>query len=143
LTLVLLMLFIAVNGPKIYRWFSNYMASLQKAKKQKKSVEPITMANPNTESPKMRRPTVNLNNHNNNNNHHNNRLNRTSSIFTVTGTEFDNDQKTVSTPISTRYPAEDTLTSSVTAGAADYTYDNKALQLTPVGEEKPKIETNF
>lgn len=84
------------------------------------------MANPHTESPKMRR------NPNNNNNY-----NRTSSIFTVTGTECD--QKTVSTPISTRHPAEDTLTSTTT----DFSYDNRALQLTPVSEEKPKIETTF
>lgn len=98
---------------------------MQKRGKKEKTAEPVTMANPHTESPKMRR------NPNNNNQRD---LKRTSSIFTVTGTEYD--QKTVSTPIS-RYPAEDTLTSS-----ADYSYDNKALQLTPNGE-KPKIETNF
>lgn len=93
-------------------------------------MEPITLANPHTTSPKMR---VKL--HNNNHND----LNRTSSIFTVTGTEYE--AKTVSTPISTRYPAEDTLTSSATI-TADYSYDNRGLQLTPVNE-KPKIETNF
>lgn len=99
----------------------------QGKKKNKPAPEPVTMANPNTESPKMRR----------NQNNNQNNLNRTSSIFTVSGTEYD--QKTVSTPIS-RHPAEDTLTSSVTG---DYSYDNKALQLTPTSTEKPKIETNF
>lgn len=97
--------------------------------KKGKPTEAVTMANPNTVSPKMRQKVQPLN--------HNN-LNRTSSIFTVTGTEYDT--KTVSTPVSTRHPAEDTLTSSATA---DYSYDNRALQLTPVGEERPKIETTF
>lgn len=100
---------------------------MKKQGKKEKPVEPVTMANPNTESPKMRRQKNNQNN-----------LNRTSSIFTVNGTEFD--QKTVSTPIS-RHPGEDTLTSSVRT--ADYSYDNKALQLTPVEGEKPRIESNF
>lgn len=40
---------------------------------------------------------------------------------------------TVSTPISNRYPAEDTL---------DYSYDNAGLQVTPVSD-KPKAETMF
>lgn len=100
-------------------------------KKNKPVPEPVTMANPHTVSPKMR-PKLQTNNQNN--------LNRTSSIFTVTGTEYE--AKTVSTPISTRYPAEDTLTSDATV-TADYSYDNKALQLTPVNEEKPRIETTF
>lgn len=99
----------------------------QQAKKAK-AVEPVTMANPNTESPKMRRQQ----------NKEQKQINRSSSIFTVTGTEYD--QKTVSTPIS-RHPAEDTLTSSITT--TDYSYDNKALQLTPTTTEKPKIETTF
>lgn len=42
--------------------------------------------------------------------------------------------QTVSTPISNRYPAEDTT--------LDYTYDNVALQITPVNE-KPRGETTF
>lgn len=127
MTVALLLLFFAVNGPKLFRKLRAWVSSMKKQGKSQKSVQPVTMANPNTESPKMRR-----NQHNAPNN-----LHRTSSIFTVTGTEYD--QKTVSTPIS-RHPAEDTLTTSVTA--TDYSYDNKALQLTPVGE-KPKIETTF
>jgi hypothetical protein len=123
MTVALLLLFFAVNGPKIFRKFRAWCTAMKK----QRSAEPVTMANPNTESPKMRR----------NQNNPPNNLHRTSSIFTVTGTEYD--QKTVSTPIS-RHPAEDTLTTSVTA--TDYSYDNKALQLTPVGE-KPKIETTF
>lgn len=128
LTLVMLILFFAVNGTKIFRWLRRSMTAMKNQGKKEKPVVPVTMANPNTESPKMRRNP----NHNQNNNY-----NRTSSIFTVSGTEYD--QKTVSTPIS-RHPAEDTLTSGATI--SDYTYDNKALQLTPVGE-KPKIETTF
>lgn len=125
----MLILFFAVNGAKIFRWIRHSFAAMKKQGKKAKPVEPVTMANPNTESPKMRRNTQNNNNQPN--------LNRSSSIFTVTGTEYDT--KTVSTPIS-RYPGEDTITSSV--GTTDYSYDNKALQLTPVGE-KPKIETTF
>lgn len=128
LTVIMLILFFAVNGTKIFRWLHRSIASMATKGKKNKPAEPVTMANPNTESPKMRR---------NNQNNQQNNFNRTSSIFTVTGTEYD--QKTVSTPIS-RHPAEETLTSSVTT--ADYSYDNKALQLTPVGE-KPKIETTF
>jgi hypothetical protein len=130
LVIILLILFFAVNGPKIFRLIRNAFLSMKNQGKKEKAVEPVTMANPHTESPKMRR------NQNANNNQYN--LNRTSSIFTVTGTEYD--QKTVSTPIS-RHPAEDTLTSTNTT--TDYSYDNQALQLTPVGTEKPKIETNF
>lgn len=130
LVMILLILFIAVNGPKLFRSFRKVLNSLNAQKKKQKPAEPVTMANPNTESPKMRRnPNANQNQYN---------LNRTSSIFTVSGTEYD--QKTVSTPIS-RHPAEDTLTSTITTN--DYSYDNKALQLTPVSTEKPKIETNF
>lgn len=124
LTVILVILFLAVNGSKIFKLLANSFASMKNRGKKVKVAETVTMANPHTESPKMRR--------NHNSNPHD--FNRTSSIFTVTGTEYD--QKTVSTPIS-RHPAEDTLTSS-----ADYSYDNKALQLTPNGE-KPKIETNF
>lgn len=129
LTLIMLIVFFAVNGAKIFRSLRNIVASMKKQGKKTKPAETVTMANPNTESPKMRR------NVQNNNQNHNN---RTSSIFTVSGTEYET--KTVSTPIS-RHPAEDTLTSTVTS--TDYSYDNRALQLTPVGEEKPKIETNF
>lgn len=126
LAVVLLILFCAVNGSKLFRLLSKSFASMKNPQAKKaKAVEPVTMANPHTESPKMRRQN-------------NNQLNRSSSVFTVSGTEFD--QKTVSTPIS-RHPAEDTLTSS--ANTNDYFYDNKALQLTPTGTEKPKIETTF
>lgn len=128
LTLIVLLLFFAINGTKIFRWIRRSLASMQNQGKKEKPVEPVTMANPNTESPKMRR-------HQNNNQ---NNLNRTSSIFTVTGTEYD--QKTVSTPIS-RHPGEDTLTNS--ARTVDYSYDNKALQLTPVEGQKPRIESDF
>lgn len=129
LTILLLILFFAVNGSKIFRWLRNSFVMMKKHDKKEMPVEPVTMANPHTESPKMRRTQ--------NNNQKN--LNRTSSIFTVSGTEYD--QRTVSTPIS-RHPAEDTLTSSATT--ATYSYDNKALQLTPpVGEDKPKKETTF
>lgn len=128
LTILLLILFFAINGSKIFRWLRSSLAAMKQGKKEK-PVETVTMANPHTESPKMSR--------NQNNNQKN--YNRTSSIFTVSGTEYD--QKTVSTPIS-RHPAEDTLTSSATT--ANYSYDNKALQLTPpVGEDKPKKETTF
>lgn len=91
------------------------------------------MANPNTESPKMRNKNPRLAQF---------QLNRASSVFTVSGSEFD--QKTVSTPIS-RHPAEDTLTTpaNTTSSSNDYSYENRALQLTPVNEEKPKTETNF
>jgi predicted PurR-regulated permease PerM len=130
LVVILLILFIAVNGPKLFRMIRKFFTTLSQQKKKEKTVEPVTMANPNTESPRMRRnPNANQNQYN---------LNRTSSIFTVTGTEYDT--KTVSTPIS-RHPAEDTLTSTISS--TDFSYDNKALQLTPVSTEKPKIETNF
>lgn len=133
LVVILLILFIAVNGLKIFRWCGRATMSLKKSDKKAKPVEPMTMANPHTVSPKMRIKAQ----HQQQNNH--NDLHRSSSIFTVTGTEYE--AKTVSTPISTRHPAEDTLTSSATV-TADYSYDNRALQLTPVSE-KPKIETNF
>jgi anionic cell wall polymer biosynthesis LytR-Cps2A-Psr (LCP) family protein len=133
LVLILLLLFLLMNGSKIFKYFRRSFATLKKNSlpKKDKPAEPVTMANPHTLSPKMRQKVQPLN--------HNN-LNRTSSIFTVSGTEYE--AKTVSTPVSTRYPAEDTLTSSATV-TADYSYDNRALQLTPVCEERPKIETTF
>lgn len=45
------------------------------------------------------------------------------------------EQKTVSTPISTRYPAEDTTLA--------YAYDNQALAVTPVNEKPRGTETAF
>jgi hypothetical protein len=133
LVLILLILFLFVNGSKIFKWCRRSVASIKKKSVVKdKPVEPVTMANPHTLSPKMRQKV-------HPNNHHN-EINRTSSIFTVNATEYES--KTVSTPISTRYPAEDTLTSTATTGV-DFSYDNRALQLTPVGEERPKIETTF
>lgn len=128
LVLLILILFFAVNGSRMFRCCMRAMAKLKAP--VKKPVEPMTMANPHTASPKMR-PKLQTQNNN---------LNRTSSIFTVTGTEYE--AKTVSTPISTRHPAEDMLSSEATA-TTDYSYDNKALQLTPVNEEKPRIETTF
>lgn len=133
LVVILLILFFIVNGRRIFRLIGKSLSALNKSDKKPKPVEPMTMANPHTVSPKMRIKSQNQQNN------HNNDLHRTSSIFTVTGTEYE--AKTVSTPISTRHPAEDTLTSSATV-TADYSYDNKGLQLTPV-TEKPKIETNF
>lgn len=130
LVVILLILFLAVNGKKIFKWCQKTASSIKKSDMKDKPVEPMTMANPHTVSPKMRIKAQQANG---------NELHRSSSIFTVTGTEFDN--KTVSTPISTRYPAEDTLTSSATV-TADHSYDNRGLQLTPVNE-KPKIETTF
>lgn len=128
MTILLLILFFAFNGSKIFRFLRNAFAAMKKKGKKEKPAEPVTMANPHTESPKMQR-------HQNNNQKE---FNRTSSIFTVSGTEYD--QKTVSTHIS-RHPAEDTITS---ASTANYSYDNKALQLTPpVGDDKPKKETTF
>lgn len=127
LVLLVLVLFFVINGRRIFSWLRE-SASKFCTKKKVIKTEPVTMENPHTESPKLRKKDVsNLRN-----------FNRTSSIFTVSGTEYD--QKTVSTPIS-RHPAEDTLTNSATT--VDYSYDNKALQLTPVGEEKPRTETNF
>lgn len=131
--MILLILFMAINGKKLFRLCKNSISSIKKPEKNTKPVpEPMTIANPQTASPRMRIKAQNQQNNNHN-------LNRSSSIFTVTGTEYD--AKTVSTPISTRYPAEDTLTSSATV-TADYSYDNRGLQLTPV-TEKPKIETTF
>lgn len=133
LVLILLILFLLVNGSKLFKWCRKSMISFkQKTTVKDKPIEPVTMANPHTVSPKMRQKIYP-------NNHHN-EINRTSSIFTVNATEYE--AKTVSTPISNRYPAEDTLTSSATTGV-DFSYDNRALQLTPVGEERPKIETTF
>lgn len=133
LVLLLLILFLFVNGSKIFKWCRKSVASWKnKTAVKDKPVEPVTMANPHTLSPKMRQKV-------HPNNHHN-AINRTSSIFTVNATEYES--KTVSTPISTRYPAEDTLTSTATTGV-DFSYDNRALQLTPVCEERPKIETTF
>lgn len=133
LVMILLLLFMAINGRKLFRICKNSILSIKKSEKNTKPVEPMTIANPQTTSPRMRIKTQNYQNNNQ-------QLNRSSSIFTVTGTEYE--AKTVSTPISTRYPAEDTLTSSATATADDYSYDNRGLQLTPV-TEKPKIETTF
>lgn len=42
--------------------------------------------------------------------------------------------QTVSTPLSNRYPAEDST--------LDYSYDNAGLQVTPV-TEKPRSESKF
>lgn len=133
--LILLILFFAVNGSKIYKVILRCTSSMKRPKKADKQVEPVTMANPNTESPRMRKnPRVAQF-----------QLNRASSVFTVTGSEFD--QKTVSTPIS-RHPAEDTLTitpvntTSSTMSQNDFSYENRAMQLTPVNEETPKT-TNF
>ncbi|CAG9797084.1 unnamed protein product [Chironomus riparius] len=130
LVVILLILFMAFNGKKLFKICKNSIPSVKKPVKNVKPIEPMTIANPQTASPRMRIKAQNQQNNNHN-------LNRSSSIFTVTGTEYE--AKTVSTPISTRYPAEDTLTSSPTA---DYSYDNRGLQLTPV-TEKPKIETTF
>lgn len=103
----------------MYHWLQKSVR--RRINKNPKATETVTtLENHNTESPSLGRKNDNRPN-----------IKRTSSIFTVSGTEYD--QKTVSTPIS-RHPAEDT---------ADYFYDNKALQLTPVDEEKRRPETNF
>lgn len=134
--LILLILFFALNGTKFYKLILKCTSSLKRPKKADKQVEPVTMANPNTESPRMRK----------NQRSAQIQLNRVSSVFTVNGSEYD--QKTVSTPIS-RYPAEDTLTitpvntSTSTMSNNDYSYENRAMQLTPVNEEAPKNNTNF
>jgi hypothetical protein len=131
LSVLVLLCLCMTHGKNLLNWCVRSLAKLKAPVKKNKAVpEPVMMANPHTVSPKMR-PKLQVN--------HQNNLNRSSSIFTVTGTEYE--AKTVSTPISTRYPAEDTLTSDATT--ADYSYDNKALQLTPVTEEKPRIETTF
>jgi hypothetical protein len=132
LTLLLLIAFFAVNGHKLFRLLRRLFTRLTTPNKSLKKVESVTMANPNTESPKLSNKNLRSTQF---------QLNRASSVFTISGSEYD--QKTVSTPIS-RHPAEDTLTTMDNSSASyNFSYENKALQLTPVNEEKSKTETNF
>lgn len=92
-----------LNGRRIFIWLKRII--LNDENKIPKTIKAVTtLENPNTQSPKLHKKDIDYQ--------------RTSSIFTVSGTEYD--QKTVSTPVS-RHPAEDT---------ADFVYDNKALELT-------------
>lgn len=60
-----------------------------------------------------------------------------SQIYSVTGAE--GSVMTMTTPVSTRYPAEDT---TPTNAPAEYSYDNQALAVTPVSE-KPSSNRAF
>ena len=80
MTLVLLILFLVTNGARFYRWCKNRGYSLNCAKilskkNKEKTIEPMTHANPHTESPKLQTKKPN------------NNYNRSSSVFsgTVTG----------------------------------------------------------
>lgn len=123
LTLIVFTIFVTTNAKKMYFWLQKKKSTMRQKNTELETTKTVTtLENPNTNSPIFnRKSTSNQRN-----------FQPTSSILTVSGTEFE--QKTVSTPIS-RHPAEDTV---------DYFYDNKALQLTPTQlEENRKIETNF
>lgn len=92
-------------------------------KSGKMAPEDLTHANPNTQSPKvqLRMP-----------NRTQNQINRESTVFSIDGAST---IQTVSTPISTRYPAEDSTLS--------YSYDNAALAVTPTIPERPRNEGAF
>lgn len=121
-------LFILVHGTHFMRWARkrDFDFSLKCFKKlNKKTMPPSTgtntlgnvMANPNTQSPKMR-PRLDVNGR----------------VFSVSGMDGSTIQ-TVSTPISNRHPAEDST--------LEYTYDNGGLVTTPVSEKARGTETTF
>lgn len=92
----------------------------------KTALEDMTHANPNTQSPKVQLrilPVRAPSNH---------QINRESTVFSIDGAST---IQTVSTPISTRYPAEDSTLS--------YSYDNAALAVTPTIPERPRNEAVF
>lgn len=81
--------------------------------------EDLTHANPNTQSPKVQLRNVPV--------RPLNQVNRESTVFSIDGAST---IQTVSTPISTRYPAEDSTLS--------YSYDNAGLAITPTIPERPR-----
>lgn len=99
-----------------------------KVKKQssaeKVAPENMTHANPNTQSPKVQLRSVPLRGPNL-------QINRDSTVFSIDGASS---IQTVSTPISTRYPAEDST--------LNYSYDNAALAITPTIPDRPKTNSS-
>lgn len=127
--LVVVLLLLAVNnGIRMAKWCkgrgfcSNVLRKLKlkkRSKTEKMAPEDLTHANPNTQSPKVQlrsvppRTQLQINN-------------RESTVFSIDGAST---IQTVSTPISTRYPAEDSTLS--------YSYDNAGLAVTPTIPERP------
>uniref|UniRef100_A0A1L8D9U4 Putative conserved plasma membrane protein n=1 Tax=Nyssomyia neivai TaxID=330878 RepID=A0A1L8D9U4_9DIPT len=118
ITLVLLILFLIIHGLHFVRWLrrrgllSFNCAKIFKSKSLKEKPCPVvdlTHANPHTQSPKLQIRTDLARN-----------AKRDSSIFSVDGSTV----QTVSTPVSTRYPAEDST--------LDYSYDNRGMTVTPI-----------
>ncbi|XP_067624786.1 protein grindelwald [Eurosta solidaginis] len=62
-----------------------------------------------------------------------------SQIYSVTGAE--GSVMTMTTPVSTRYPAENSTPPTTTTSGTEYSYDNQALAVTPVSE-KPNGSTH-
>lgn len=132
ITLVLLILFLIVHGLHFLRWlhrrgyFSLKCVRFFKSKSMKQKQCPVvdlTHANPNTQSPKLHIRTDLARNSASSK--------RDSTIFSVDGSTI----QTVSTPVSTRYPAEDST--------LDYSYDNRGMTVTPVADKPRGPETNF
>ncbi|XP_059618158.1 protein grindelwald [Phlebotomus argentipes] len=128
ITIVLLILFIIIHGFLLFRWLRRrgYLSvKIFKAKSMKQKQCPVvdlTHANPHTQSPKLQIRTDMARSAN---------AKRDSTVFSVDGSTI----QTVSTPISTRYPAEDST--------LDYSYDNRGMTVTPVADKPRGSETNF
>uniref|UniRef100_A0A6B2E9T3 Putative secreted protein n=1 Tax=Phlebotomus kandelakii TaxID=1109342 RepID=A0A6B2E9T3_9DIPT len=128
ITLILLLFFIIIHGIHFVRWLRRrgYLSfKIFKAKSMNQKQCPVvdlTHANPNTQSPKLQIRTDLARNANSK---------RDSTVFSVDGSTI----HTVSTPISTRYPAEDST--------LDYSYDNRGMTVTPVADKPRGSETNF
>lgn len=130
---VVLALLALSNGIRLARWCKGrglIAGLLRKLKLKKPSkngtvgkvpIEELTRANPHTQSPKVQLRIVTDRNPN--------QANRESTVFSIGAAST---IQTVSTPISTRYPAEDSTLS--------YSYDNAGLVVTPTIPDRPKHE---
>ncbi|GAB0098884.1 hypothetical protein DMENIID0001_146900 [Sergentomyia squamirostris] len=125
ITIIVLILFLIIHGLHFARWlhrrgyFSLKCLKVGKAKNKSCPVVDLTHANPDTQSPKLQMRIDMARN-----------AKRDSTVYSVDGSTI----HTVSTPVSTRYPAEDST--------LDYSYDNRGMTVTPV-TDKPRPETTF
>lgn len=121
------------NAIRLVKWckgrgiFSGLLRKMRLKKPSKNGavgkvpIEELTRANPHTQSPKVQLRIVTDRNQS--------QANRESTVFSVGAAST---IQTVSTPISTRYPAEDSTLS--------YSYDNAGLAVTPTIPDRPKVE---
>lgn len=130
LLIVVLTLLAISHGIRLFRWcrgrgfISTLLRKLQLKKKKRpaEKTDNLTHANPHTKSPKVQLRDVPVRH----------QINRESTVFSIDGAA--STIQTVSTPISTRYPAEDSTTT------VNFSYDNAGLAVTPTIPDRPRTE---